>query len=169
MKMPTSHAIALFVSLMSAHVSTGDEDRVQLPEVSLTHQLSKEAAKNPVCGTTRSLGIEYPAVLDAALTEKERRKKLAAIGLLLWIGEHASLDTEASEGYSYLLLKAAEIIGDEDLTAAARKHGPRSFPNTRMYMEFEYGSGDDPKRAAADFKKHFPKFAKFVASNQGER
>ena len=96
-------------------------------------------------------GINYPVLLERAL-----RKEKDAVVKLLWIAGNADLDGAGSEGYSYTMVRAARLIGDEVVSEAAKLLDDDSRKALRMSFLFEFGEDNDADRAVADIKKDFP-------------
>lgn len=135
-------------------LSASAEDTVnRTADIKVTHQIAKDSVGGNVCTTMAGMGIDFPILLQRALDGEDR-----AIRLLIWAGEHAGLDGAASEGYSYAMIEAAKKIGDVRLAAAVKVLKMESFENTKMFFQFEFGSGNDEAAATAEIKKLFPTF-----------
>lgn len=132
-------------------------------DIKLTHQIAKDSVGGDVCTTMAGIGIDFPVLLQRALDGEDK-----AVCLLIWAGEHAGLDGAASEGYSFAMVEAAKKIGDVRMAAAVKALKMETFANTKMYFQFEFGSGNDEAAAIAEIKKLFPTFWHLI-TNRAEK
>ncbi len=125
-----------------AEIEEAAKARELLEEVSLYCDLNAMAA---------NAGIDYPALLERAL-----RKDKDAVVKLLWMAGDPNLDGAGSEGYSYTMVRAARLIGDQDVSEAAKSLSDASRSALRTRFLFEFGEGNDAGRAVEDMQKDFP-------------
>lgn len=128
--------------IKQAEADQAAQARDLIKESSLSRDLNVMAKK---------AGIDYPVLLEAAL-----RKEKDAVVKLLWMAGNTDLDGASSEGYSYSMVQAARLIGDKDVSEAAKLLDDDSRKDLRMPFLFEYGLDSDPEAAVADIKKEFP-------------
>ena len=143
----------------------GADDDSRTSSVPLTHKLAREATGyRDLNAMASAIGIDYPVLVERAL-----KKERGAVFLLLWMAGNAPLDGAGAEGYTYTMFRTAKSIGDEILSAAARKLDDGSRRAVREAFLFEYGGGDDPEEASIATAKAFPKLWGVLRKNDGEQ
>jgi hypothetical protein len=172
MKSLISLVIVILVSLSSCEKSLdrsykkatdeAGEEKVKQGEAAEARELVKEVASfRDLNSMVSNAGVDYPALLERAL-----RKEKDAVAKLLWLAGNANLDSSASEGYSWSMVRAARLIGDKDVSEAAIPLDDASRKALSRSFLFEYGIDQDPQTAVTVMQREFPLLSALIGVSE---
>ncbi|MFN5580689.1 MAG: hypothetical protein ACK49X_13865 [Akkermansiaceae bacterium] len=140
------------------------EKQAEAEDATKARELMEDAShSSDLNAMAAKAGIDYPALLERAF-----RKEKDAVAKLLWMAGNANLDGAGSEGYSYSMVRAAQLIGDQDVSDAAKPLDNASRYALCMKFLYEYGLDSDSEAAVTNMQKDFPLLWALIGESKDE-